>query len=57
MMKFRRLIWIRTLRFVAFHWWLPFMMGVITAIIVESHFAYELALAIDEVYSNAHSNP
>lgn len=55
-MNMRRRIYLRTLWFVARNWFLPFIAGVVTASLVEVHFARELAVAIDEVYSNGRGN-
>lgn len=55
-MSMRRRIYLRTLWFVARSWFIPFVVGVVTALLIELNFAYELAVAIDEVYSNAHGN-
>jgi len=42
--KFR--IWLRTLKFVAFNWALPFFVGVVTALLIDANASLELAAAL-----------
>lgn len=53
-MNIRHRIYLRTLWFFARNWFIPFLLGAITVTLVESNFAYQLAVAIDNVYSAEH---